>query len=673
MPKYPMLEFLWIVPLLPLLGSAVNGLFGAKWPNKIVNWVATGSTGLSFLGALEAVREFFESGQVLFHKEFFTWIAAGNFRAGFDLQMDQLTVVMVLVVTGVGWLIHVYATGYMAHEGGYYRFFSYLNLFMFFMLILVLAANYVLLFVGWEGVGLSSYLLIGFYFLKKSASDAGKKAFIVNRIGDFGFMLGMFLLFRAFHTLDFQAIFTSSTLHGWPVELSGHLGTLTFACLLLFMGACGKSAQLPLYVWLPDAMEGPTPVSALIHAATMVTAGVYVVARSHILFAHAPTAMLVVAIVGCATAFFAATVGLVQTDIKKVLAYSTVSQLGYMFLACGVGAFSAGIFHLMTHAFFKALLFLAAGSVIHAMGGEQDMLRMGGLSKKIRWTYVTMLTATLAIAGFPPFAGFFSKDSILLSAFENEYGGRNVGYALYGFGLATALLTAFYMFRLIFLTFHGKQRYDDHHVHVHESPWSMLGPLVVLAVLSIIGGWMAAPEFWGGENYFDKFVGPVLGDPLSTAPIALIGSRGWNEGGAVKFMQYLAAIATSVALLGFAAAFWLYIRRPGKADSLAKSLRGVYTTLLNKYYVDELYAAVIVRPLLWISTNVLWKGADIAGIDGAVNGIAEGATAIGDGVRHAQSGNTRSYAVWVVVGALVVIAVIFFWPFSGKAVLGMVR
>src|SRR3989441_2829753 len=376
MPTYPMLEYLWIVPLLPLLGSAVNGLFGAKWPNKFVNGVAIGSTGLSFLCALEAVREFFESGQLLFHKEFFTWIAAGNFRAGFDLQMDQLTVVMVLVVTGVGWLIHIYATGYMAHEGGYYRFFSYLNLFMFFMLIVVLAANYVLLFVGWEGVGLSSYLLIGFYFLRKSAANAGKKAFIVNRIGDFGFMLGMFLLFRTFGTLDFTQLFEKVTAQQWPHEAWGIFGTFTIASLLLFTGACGKSAQLPLYVWLPDAMEGPTPVSALIHAATMVTAGVYVVARSHILFAHAGTAMLAVAIVGCATAFFAATIGLVQTDIKRVLAYSTVSQLGYMFLACGVGAFSAGIFHLMTHAFFKALLFLAAGSVIHAMGGEQDMNRM---------------------------------------------------------------------------------------------------------------------------------------------------------------------------------------------------------------------------------------------------------------------------------------------------------
>jgi NADH-quinone oxidoreductase subunit L len=664
MPTRPILEYLWIVPLLPLLGSAVNGLFGAKWPNKIVNSVAIGSTGLSFLAAIEAVREFFESGQTLFHKEFFTWIAAGNFRAGFDLQMDQLTVVMVLVVTGVGWLIHIYATGYMAHEGGYYRFFSYLNLFMFFMLILVLAANYVLLFVGWEGVGLSSYLLIGFYFLRKSAADAGKKAFIVNRIGDFGFMLGTFLLFRAFHTLDFQAIFTSSTLQGWPVELSGHLGTLTFACLLLFMGACGKSAQLPLYVWLPDAMEGPTPVSALIHAATMVTAGVYVVARSHILFAHAPTAMLVVAIVGCATAFFAATIGLVQTDIKKVLAYSTVSQLGYMFLACGVGAFSAGIFHLMTHAFFKALLFLAAGSVIHAMGGEQDMNKMGGLSKKIRWTYVTMLTATLAIAGFPPFAGFFSKDSILLSAFQSEYGGRNIGYALYGFGLLTALLTAFYMFRLIFLTFHGKPRYDEHKVHVHESPNNMLVPLMILAVLSIVGGWFAAPAFLpGGTDYFVKFLQPVFRN------VEVAG----GEVEAHSLELLLAGVAVVIALAGALFAYWLYLKRPEKADGLAKSLKPAYTTLLNKYYVDELYAAVVVKPLLWVSTNVLWKGADVAGIDGAVNGIAEGAKAIGDGVRHAQSGNTRSYAVWVVVGALVVIAAIFFWQSGGRPVLGMVH
>src|SRR5690348_9670733 len=505
MPEQPILHYLWIVPLLPLLGSAVNGVFGAKWPNKYVTATAITSTGLSFLCALEAVREFFESGQILFRKEFFTWITAGDFRAGFDLQVDHLTVVMLLVVTGVGWLIHIYASGYMAHEGGYYRFFSYLNLFMFFMLILVLAANYVLLFVGWEGVGLSSYLLIGFYFLRKSASDAGKKAFIVNRIGDFGFMLGMFLLFRAFGTLDFVAVFDKAS--RWPIDAMGQLGTLTIASLLLFMGACGKSAQLPLYVWLPDAMEGPTPVSALIHAAALVSAGVFVVARSHLPFTHAPTAMLVVAIIGCATAFFAATIGLVQTDIKRVLAYSTVSQLGYMFLACGVGAFTAGIFHLMTHAFFKALLFLAAGSVIHAIGGEQEMPKMGGLRKKIGWTYATMLTATLAIAGIPLFAGFFSKDAILFATFQSDTGGR----ILYAFGLLTALLTAFYMFRLIFLTFHGKPRYDEKKVHVHESPWSMLGPLVVLAILSVIGGWFALPAFFQGPDYFANFLGPLFG------------------------------------------------------------------------------------------------------------------------------------------------------------------
>jgi len=656
----PILDYLWIIPLLPLLGSATNGLFGKKWPNKIVNTVAVGSTGLSFLCALEAVREFFAQGQQLVRKEYFDWILAGNFRAGFDLQMDQLTVVMVLVVTGVGWLIHIYSTGYMAHEGGYYRFFSYLNLFMFFMLILVLGANYVLLFVGWEGVGLASYLLIGFYFLKKSASDAGKKAFIVNRIGDFGFMLGMFLLFRTFKTLDFQTLFGAVSQSGWGHEAWGQFGTFTVASLLLFMGACGKSAQLPLYVWLPDAMEGPTPVSALIHAATMVTAGVYVVARSNILFLHSETAMMVVAIVGCATAFFAATIGLVQTDIKRVLAYSTVSQLGYMFLACGVGAFSAGIFHLMTHAFFKALLFLAAGSVIHAMGGEQDMFRMGGLSKKIRWTFGTMLTATLAIAGIPLFAGFFSKDEILLAAFQSEHG----GHILYTFGLLTALFTSFYMFRLIFLAFSGKPRYDEHKVHVHESPWSMLGPLVVLAVLSVIGGWFALPAFFEGPNYFANFLAPIFGGHESVEVV--------SEAAAHQMELILAGVAVAAALIGLGIAYWLYVKEPKKADDFAKSMKPAYTTLLNKYYVDELYAAVVVRPLVWISRAVLWQAVDASLIDGAVNGVAHSATAIGDGVRHTQSGNTRSYAVWVVVGAIVVIAVIFFWP-SAKPVVGMVR
>src|SRR6202140_2142463 len=513
----PILQHLWIIPLLPLLAATGNWLFGRTWPNKMVNSVAIGATGLSFLATLEAVREFFllSPEQIPWVKQYFSWIEAGNFRAGFDLQVDQLTVVMLLVVTGVGWLIHIYSTGYMAHEGGYYRFFSYLNVFMFFMLILVLAANYVLLFVGWEGVGLASYLLIGFYFLRKSAADAGKKAFIVNRIGDFGFMLGMFLLFRTFGTLDFVKLFEKST--PLSADAMGHLGTLTVACLLLFMGAAGKSAQIPLYVWLPDAMESPTPVSALIHAATMVTAGVYMVSRSHVIFERAPMALTVVAVIGTLTAFFAATIGIAQTDIKKVLAYSTISQLGYMFMACGVGAFSAGIFHLMTHAFFKGLLFLGAGSVIHAVGGEQDMRKMGGLKSFIPWTFLTMGIATLAIAGIPPLAGFWSKDEILWKAYQ-------ASPVYWAIGVITAFITSFYMFRLLYMTFfgdyhgaqvdehghgshgHASHGNDDHgHGSPHESPMVMLVPLMILAVLSLVGGLV------GIGDRFENFLAPVFG------------------------------------------------------------------------------------------------------------------------------------------------------------------
>jgi NADH-quinone oxidoreductase subunit L len=645
----PILENLWIIPLLPLLGSAINGLFGSKWSKAIVNSVALGSTGVSFLCAVEAVREFLAGGSQPFRKEFFDWIVAGSFRAGFDLQLDQLTVVMLVVVTGVGFLIHIYSTGYMAHEGGYYRFFSYLNLFMFFMLILVLAANYVLLFVGWEGVGLCSYLLIGFYFLKKSAADAGKKAFIVNRIGDFGFMLGMFLLFRSFGSLDFQTVFSKAAT--WQPDAMGQFGTMTVACILLFVGAAGKSAQLPLYVWLPDAMEGPTPVSALIHAATMVTAGVYVVARSHVLFSHAPTAMYIVAIVGCATAFFAATIGLVQSDIKKVLAYSTVSQLGYMFLACGVGAFGTGIFHLMTHAFFKALLFLSAGSVIHAMGGEQDMWNMGGLSKKIKVTYWCMLFGTIAIAGFPPFAAFFSKDSILFAAYNHENGGK----VFYGVGLLAGVLTSFYMFRLIWLTFYGEKRYDEHKVHVHESPGTMTGPLMILAFLSLTGGWFALPALLGGKDYFSEFLSPVFGAAEA------------GGGASTSLEHWLSVVAVVAAAAGLAVAIWMYSKKVQRGTS-----EGVHKLLYNKYYVDELYAAAVVRPLMWLSRNVLWKVVDAGMIDGAVNGLAEGAAAVGDTVRHTQSGNTRSYAVWVVVGAIVVLAIVF-WPILHPALFGGVR
>jgi NADH-quinone oxidoreductase subunit L len=648
----PILENLWIIPLLPLLGSAINGLFGAKWSKAVVNSVALGSTGVSFLCAIEAVREFlgyYETYHKAWVKPFFDWIVAGNFRAGFDLQLDQLTVVMLLVVTGVGFLIHIYSTGYMAHEEGYYRFFSYLNLFMFFMLILILAANYVLLFVGWEGVGLCSYLLIGFYLVKKSAADAGKKAFIVNRIGDFGFMLGMFLLFRTFHSLDFATVFAAAAKPQVAVEPLGQFGVLTIACLLLFVGATGKSAQLPLYVWLPDAMEGPTPVSALIHAATMVTAGVYMVARSHILFTHAPTAMYVVAIVGCATAFFAATIGLVQSDIKKVLAYSTVSQLGYMFLACGVGAFGAGIFHLMTHAFFKALLFLSAGSVIHAMGGEQDMWKMGGLSKKIKVTYWCMLFGTIAIAGFPPFAAFFSKDSILFAAYNSENGGK----VLYGLGLLAAVFTSFYMFRLIWLTFYGEQRYDEHKVHVHESPGTMTGPLMILAFLSLTGGWFALPALFGGKDYFAEFLSPVFG----------AAEAGGGEA-AQSLEHILSVVAVVAATAGLLVAWRMYSKKVERGTS-----EGLHKLLYNKYYVDEIYAATVVRPLMWLSTNVFWKVVDAGMIDGAVNGVADGAAAVGDTVRHTQSGNTRSYAVWVVVGAIVVLGIVF-WPILQPVVFG---
>ncbi len=652
------LDYLWIIPALPLLGAAVNGLFGRAWPKRRVDLVAVGSTGLSFAAALELFREFslLSPDRIPWVKPYFTWITAGNFRAGFDLQVDQLTIVMLMVVTGVGWLIHIYSTGYMAQEGGYYRFFSYLNLFMFFMLILVMAANFPLLFVGWEGVGLSSYLLIGFYFLRKSAADAGQKAFIVNRIGDFGFMLGMFLIFRAFGSLDFAPVFAKA--NEMQAEALGQFGLLTAISLLLFLGATGKSAQLPLYVWLPDAMEGPTPVSALIHAATMVTAGVYVVARSHILFSHSATAMMVVAVIGALTALFAATIGLVQNDIKRVLAYSTVSQLGYMFLACGVGAFTAGIFHLMTHAFFKALLFLAAGSVIHAMGNEQDLRHMGGLRKKVPWTYATMLMATLAIAGAPGFSGFFSKDAILLKAFESGRGGA----WLYGLGLFTALLTAFYMFRLVFLAFHGAPRFDVRKVHVHESPKNMLGPLVALAILSVIGGWVAAPAFWGDADYFERFLAPALGGSAEMATAVAESHR--------SEMQF-ATIAAGVAFAGFLLAWWLYVRRPDEPKRFAEALPRAYSTLLNKYYVDELYAAAIVRPLVRLSTNVFWRAVDASGIDGAVNGIARGATRLGDRLRRVQSGNTRSYAVWVVIGAIVVIAIIL-WPFL-RPMIGMVR
>jgi NADH-quinone oxidoreductase subunit L len=662
----PILDHLWIIIALPLLGAAINGLLGKNWSKPLVNAVGVGSVSLAFLCAVEAIREFSQLSpeQIPWIRSYFTWITAGIFKVNFALQVDQLTVVMLFVVTFVGLLVHIYSTGYMAHEEGYYRFFSYLNLFVFFMLTLVLAANVVLMFVGWEGVGLCSYLLIGFWFLKQSAISAGKKAFITTRLGDLGFTVGILLLFWTFHSVDFTTIFKQAA--GMAVEGFWPAGVLTSISLLLFIGAIGKSAQIPLYVWLPDAMEGPTPVSALIHAATMVTAGVYMVARMNPVFSRAPLAMFVVALVGALTAFFAATIGLVQTDIKKVLAYSTVSQLGYMFLGLGVGAYAAGIFHLMTHAFFKGLLFLAAGSVIHAMNGDQEMGHMGGLRTKIPITFWTMFIATLAIAGIPGFAGFFSKDEILDAAGA----GPHANLWFYWLGLIGAGLTSFYMFRLIFLTFFGKPRYDEHKVHVHESPWSMTVPLIFLAILSTVGGWVAAPHLVGGTDYFEKFLHPVFAayavNPGIEQGASLAGAAGAaGEIASSPMLELFHALTgwpVIIALLGLVIAWWFYIKSPETPKKLAQSLRGPYTLVLHKYFIDELYNAVFVQPLLWISTNVFWHVVDEGAIDGTVNGVARGLRESGGKLREIQSGNARSYATWVVIGAVgVTVLMLVIW------------
>jgi NADH-quinone oxidoreductase subunit L len=646
---------LWLIPVLPLIGAAFNGFLGKRSPRQAISTVALVFSGAAFAMALWIVAQF--SSLTLPYSEYFApWIRAGGFRADFAFYLDQLSLVMLLVVTGVGFLIHIYSVGYMWEEGGFYRFFSYLNLFMFFMLTLVLANNYLLMFIGWEGVGLASYLLIGFWFTKESAASAGKKAFIVNRIGDFGFLIALFLLIKHFGSLNFTRVFQSIAI--WSPETAG-AGLLTAIGMLLMVGAAGKSAQIPLYVWLPDAMEGPTPVSALIHAATMVTAGVYMVARSHVIFDRAPMALTVVAIIGTLTALFAATIGVAQTDIKKVLAYSTISQLGYMFMACGVAAYSAGIFHLMTHAFFKGLLFLAAGSVIHAVGGEQDMRRMGGLRTKIPWTFWTMTAGTFAIAGFWPLAGFFSKDEILWQA-------SRVSLVYWGIGVFTAFLTSFYMFRLWFMTFLGEYRGEQGHGDgdsragapaphghggIHESPRPMLLPLVILAVLSVCGGWV-------GSARFEKFLSPVFHAGMTAATadeaasaastVARHENQGPSEG-------LLTSISLAAAALGLYLAFLLYYRRPQLPQQIAQALGGFYDTVVHKYYVDEIYAALFVKPLLDGSTRILWQGIDQDVIDSALDNSADGAREVSDSLRHMQSGNIRSYAGWVAAGAAVVI------------------
>jgi len=642
--------YLWLVPLLPLAGAAINGFFGRRSSKNAISMIALFFCGSAFAMAL-GLAAGFSPASAPYYCDFAHWIRSGSFHVDFSFYLDQLSLVMVLVVTGVGFLIHIYSVGYMWDDDGYYRFMAYMNLFMFFMLTLVLAKNYLVMFIGWEGVGLASYLLIGYWFTKDSAAAAGKKAFIVNRIGDFGFLIALFLIIKHFGSLDFTHVFSAA--RTLPTEAGG-VGLLTAIGLLLMVGAAGKSAQIPLYVWLPDAMEGPTPVSALIHAATMVTAGVYMVARSSVIFERAPMALTVVAIVGTLTALFAATIGIAQTDIKKVLAYSTISQLGYMFMACGVGAFSAGIFHLMTHAFFKGLLFLAAGSVIHGIGGEQDMRKMGGLRVYMPWTFATMGIATLAIAGIPPLAGFWSKDEILWKAF-----GASPVYWL--IGVITAFITSFYMFRLMYMTFGGEYRgaavqethgHADHshghghgHGEPHESPWVMLGPLVILAVLSVVGG------FVGYGNKFEHFLAPAF-----QGPAVELAQEATHETADRTLEYLLMGVSISVAGLGWLLAYLLYSRRPQLPARIAASLGGLYRAVANKYYIDELYAVLFVKPLVDGSTAILWHGVDQDVIDATVNNSATAARHVSDNVRHMQSGNLRSYAGWVAAGGAVVIA-----------------
>jgi NADH-quinone oxidoreductase subunit L len=658
--------YLWLIPLLPFVGFLINGILGRKMPRAFVTAIALIFTAIpaAIVAWLWSVMTAGNAPEAI-HAVSKPWIAISGFQVNFAFTVDHLTLIMLGVVTGVGFLIHLYSAGYMAHEDGYWRFFAYLNLFMFFMSVLVLASSFLLLFVGWEGVGLASYLLIGFYFKKDSASDAGKKAFIVNRIGDFGFLLAMFLIVAHFGNLNFTDVFSSISQHPeW------HGGFLTAIALLLVVGATGKSAQIPLYIWLPDAMEGPTPVSALIHAATMVTAGIYMVARCHTLFDRSTTALAVVAIIGAATAILAASIGMVQHDIKRVLAYSTVSQLGYMFLACGVGAYAAGIFHLLTHAFFKALLFLAAGSVIHALSGEQDMRNMGGLRKRIPVTFWTMTSGVFAIAGIWPFAGFFSKDEILYQTFISA---NPIAKLLWLVGLVTAGMTSFYMFRLWFKTFFGEQRFEEHpeqahghaahagedehdegqtaHPHgVHESPWIMLFPLVVLGILSLIGGWE--------HTAFGNFLDPVFGTANAATEAATAASHGLE--------LTLAAVSLVVVGIGFLFAWFFYYKKPGTAAALALKAKPLYSLLDHKYWVDEIYGALIVTPLLMFSRLILAGLVDTGLVNGS--GALAGATTRGLSTitRRVQSGNIRSYAGWLALGAAAVLVVMIFgrglWP-----------
>lgn len=641
-----MIDLIYLTILFPLLGFLINGFFGKKIGNeKVIGIIASAAVGIPFL---ISVLAFFETLNLPVDQrtnvvELFTWMSVGSLEISFAYLVDQLSLTMSLIVTGVGFLIHVYSIGYMHGDKGFFRFFSYMNLFIFAMMNLILGDNFLVLFLGWEGVGLCSYLLIGFFydqkFEKGTVPQAAKKAFVVNRIGDFGFLLGMFLIYQTFDSLNFLEVFSQAKF------LTGAEVTFGFIALFLFIGATGKSAQIPLFVWLPDAMAGPTPVSALIHAATMVTAGVYMVARASIIFASAPAIMTVVAVIGLLTAVFAATIGLVQNDIKKVLAYSTVSQLGYMFLAAGVGAFGAAIFHVMTHAFFKALLFLGAGSVIHSMHHQQDITNYGGLKKYMPVTFVTFLIAAFAISGFPGLSGFFSKDEILWFSYAN---GNFVYWLL---GALTAVLTAFYMFRLVSLTFFGEERFSKDKYHPHESPKVMTIPLIILAVLSVIGGWIGIPEVFSGEhgNQFHNWLAPIFHD--AELKLAQYGAHSHTE------ELLLMAISVIAALGGIFAAYKIYTQKREIAEKVAAKFKSIYTLLWNKYYVDEFYEATIIQPIQKTSEKFLWKITDNKIIDGLVNALAKIVDEISGIIRKMQTGVAQFYALVMMGG----IAIALFW------------
>lgn len=662
-----MLEYVWLIPLFPLLGAVFNGLFGKKIKNEaVIGGIGTLMMVCSFLVSCGILVQLIglPAEERVFEKVVFPWIYAGNFKADMAFLVDPLSTVMIMVVTGVGSLIHLYSIGYMHGEEGFYRYFSYLNLFAMSMLLLVLGGNMLVMFIGWEGVGLCSYLLIGYYFHKKSAGDAAKKAFVMNRVGDFGFLIGMFTLYwwlgsnHNVWTINFMEVKKASALLPYG-------GVVTIATLCFFLGATGKSAQIPLYTWLPDAMEGPTPVSALIHAATMVTAGVYMIGRMSFIFVKAPETMMVVAIVGAATALFAATIGTAQNDIKRVLAYSTVSQLGYMFLAMGVGAFTAGIFHLMTHAFFKACLFLGSGSVIHAMhhalhhghlhDDPQDMRNMGGLRKAMPITFATFLASTIAIAGIPGFSGFFSKDEILWQAFSNPFhGGLNI--FLWATGAVAACLTAFYMFRLVFMTFFGECRINPKvKDHLHESPLVITIPLIVLGILAVIGGYIGMPKLLGMlPNYFEHWLEPVFETANGYAQ-TYVHVQEYGHG-----LEWgLMGVSVVIAVVGISIAYVLYIASPSIPAKFTAAFPALHRAVYNKWYIDELYDFLFVNPCKALG-NFLWKGFDVLVVDGIVDGVATVVMGFSKGLRHIQTGFVHNYAMTMALGVVVIVAFYIF-------------